>query len=210
MSVTVTASNGWVHKPIAEEDVNAFLKCFKDYPFSPGDNPITYEERLGKFSQSLLANDAGSLPLSSDSPDGVNRIYGTYKPDGTLVGVRTYSFLTPTECWIINGVIHPDHRGNKYQSAQLALGVGFGKHYNISTIHSWLETSPTFSAMTHIKAKYDDKGMNTDADSKNSSDSNLNSTGQSVALKQITATMAQCEAIVAADSTWASITFTVS
>ena len=88
MSVTVTASNGWVHKPIDEDDANAFIKCFKDYPFSPGDNPITYEERLTKFSQSLLANDVGTLPLSSDAANGVFRVYGTYKPDGTLVGVR--------------------------------------------------------------------------------------------------------------------------
>ena len=50
MSVTVTASNSWVHKPIDEDDASAFMKCFKDYPFSPGDTPISYEERLRKFS----------------------------------------------------------------------------------------------------------------------------------------------------------------
>ena len=61
MSVTVTASNGWVHKPIEEEDASAFMKCFKDYPFSPGTTPITYEERLTKFSQSLLAKIIGDV-----------------------------------------------------------------------------------------------------------------------------------------------------
>ena len=210
MSVTVTASNGWVHKPIDEDDANAFIKCFKDYPFSPGDNPITYEERLTKFSQSLLANDVGTLPLSSDAANGVFRVYGTYKPDGTLVGVRTYGFFTPGECWILNGVIHPNHRGNKYQSAQLALAVGMGDQYNITTIKSSLEATPTFSAMTHIKAKYDDKGINTNAGDKNSNDQMLNSSGAAIPLKELTATMAQAKAIVAADSTWASITLTVS
>ena len=53
MSVTVTASNSWVHKPIDEDDASAFMKCFKDYPFSPGDTPISYEERLRKFSESF-------------------------------------------------------------------------------------------------------------------------------------------------------------
>ena len=56
MSVTVTASNGWVHKPIEEEDASAFMKCFKDYPFSPGTTPITYEERLTKFSDLAREN----------------------------------------------------------------------------------------------------------------------------------------------------------
>ena len=210
MSVTVTGSNSWVHKPIDEDDANAFMKCFKDYPFSPGDTPISYEERLRKFSESLLTNEAGSLPLSSDAPDGVFRVYGTYKPDGTLVGVRTYGFFEPAKIWVINGVIHPDHRGNKYQSAQLSLGVGLCKHYNITAIESFLESSPSFSTMTHIKAKYDDKGMNTNAGDKDSNDQMLNASGQSVALKQVEATIAQAEAIVAANSTWASITYTIS
>lgn len=210
MSVTVTASNGWVHKPIDEEDANAFIKCFKDYPFSPDNTPITYQERLTKFSESLLTNDVGTLPLTSDAPDGVFRVYGTYKPDGTLVGVRTYGFFTPTECWIINGVIHPDHRGNKYQSAQLALAVGMGDEYNITAIKSSLEATPTFSTMTHIKAKYTDKGINTNAGDKNSTSQMLSSSGNPIALKELTATMAQAKAIVAADSTWASITLTVS
>ena len=56
MSVTVPASNGWVHKPIEEEDASAFMKCFKDYPFSPGNTPITYEERLTKFSDLAREN----------------------------------------------------------------------------------------------------------------------------------------------------------
>ena len=210
MSVTVTASNNWVHKPIQEDDANAFMKCFKDYPFSPGDTPITYEERLRKFSESLLTNEVGTLPLSEEKGDGIYRVYGTYKPDGTLVGVRTYGFFEPTKIWVINGVIHPDHRGNKYQSAQLALGVGLGKHYNISTIYSFLEASPSFSTMTHIKAKYTDKGMNTNAGDKDSNDQMLNASGQPVALKQVEATMAQAEAVIAANSTWASVTFTIS
>ena len=210
MSVTVTASNSWVHKPIDEDDASAFMKCFKDYPFSPGNTPITYQERLTKFSESLLTNEVGSLPLSSEVADGVFRVYGTYKPDGTLVGVRTYGFFTPGECWVINGVIHPDHRGNKYQIGQLSLGLAMAKHYNITSIKSSLEASPSFSTMTHIKAKYDAKGMNTDAGDKNSNDQMLNASGQSVALKAVEATTTQAEAVVAANSTWASITYTIS
>ena len=71
MSVTVTASNGWVHKPITEEDATAFIKSFNDYPLSPGDIPITYEEIVNRFSECLLANNTGTLPLSSDNDDGV-------------------------------------------------------------------------------------------------------------------------------------------
>lgn len=210
MSVTVTASNGWVHKPIQEEDASAFMKCFKDYPFSPGTTPITYEERLTKFSQSLLTNEVGTLPLTSDAPDGVNRVYGTYKPDGTLVGARTYCFYEPTVMVILNGVIHPDHRGNKYQSAQLFLGLALAKHYNITSFVSALEATPTFSTMNHLKTKYTDKGINCDAGDKTSTDQMLDGTGQSVALKSVTATLAQADALLAANSTWASITYTIS
>ena len=70
MSVTVTASNGWVNKPITEEEATAFIKSFNDYPLSPGDIPITYEERVNRFSECLLANNTGTLPLSSDNDDG--------------------------------------------------------------------------------------------------------------------------------------------
>ena len=57
MSVTVTASNGWVHKPITEADAAAFMMSFRDYPISPGETPISYEERLTRFSESLMVND---------------------------------------------------------------------------------------------------------------------------------------------------------
>ena len=48
-----TASNNFYVQEIQEEDAAAFMKCYKDYPLSPGGNPITYEERITKFSQSL-------------------------------------------------------------------------------------------------------------------------------------------------------------
>ena len=50
MSVIVTASNGWVHKPIVEADATDFMMCFKDYPLSQGASSITYEERVHFFS----------------------------------------------------------------------------------------------------------------------------------------------------------------
>ena len=85
-----------------------------------------------------------------------------------------------------------------------------GDEYNITAIKSSLEATPTFSTMTHIKAKYTDKGINTNAGDKNSTSQMLSSSGNPIALKELTATMAQAKAIVAADSTWASITLTVS
>ena len=53
------ASNGFYVQEIQEEDATAFMKCYKDYPLSPGTNPISYEDRVRQFSDSLQANEVG-------------------------------------------------------------------------------------------------------------------------------------------------------
>ena len=213
MSVTVTTSNGWVHKPITEEDATAFIKSFNDYPLSPGDLPITYEERVNRFSECLLANNTGTLPLSSDNDDGVFRVYGIYKPDGTFVGQTTYAFFTPGEAWGLSMTMHPDHRNKGYTMARMACCSGEGglwDHYNINTIKTRLEASPAFPAMTALKATWAGGGANIDAGDHMSSSGMLDASGNSVALKDFVATKTQAKAFLAGNATWKDITCTIS
>lgn len=213
MSVTVTASNGWVHKPITEEDATAFIKSFNDYPLSPGDLPITYEERVNRFSECLLANNTGTLPLSSDNDDGVFRVYGIYKPDGTFVGQTTYGFFKPGEVWGLSITMHPDHRNQGYTMARTACCSGEGglwDHYNINTIKTRLEASPTFPAMTALRTTWANAGVNIDAGDHTSSSGMLDASGNSVALKDLVATKTQAKAFLAANATWKDITCTIS
>ena len=75
-----TASNGFYVQDVQEEDAAAFIKCFKDYPLSPVNTPILYEERVQLFSAALLFNERGTLPLTSDDPEGVIRFWSLHKP----------------------------------------------------------------------------------------------------------------------------------
>ena len=213
MSVTVTASNGWVHKPITENDATAFIRSFNDYPLSPGDLPITYEERVNRFSESLLANTTGTLPLSSDNNDGVFRVYGIYKPDGVFVGQCTYAFFTPGEIWGLSLAMHPDHRNQGYTMARVAMCSGDGAlwdHYNINTMRTRLEANPTFAGMTAIRTAWVNAGGNADAGDHSSSPGMLDASGNSVALKDFVATKTQAKAFIAGNATWKDITYTIS
>jgi len=213
MSATVTASNGWVHKPITEEDATAFIKSYNDYPLSPGTLPITYEERVTKFSESLLANNTGTLPLSSNNDDGVFRVYGIYKPDGTFVGQTTYAFFTPGEVWGLSLAMHPDHRNKGYTFARMACCSGDGglwDHYSINTIKARGEATPTFPGMTALRTTWANAGVNINAGDHTSSSGMLDAGGNTVALKDLVATKTQVKALIAGNATWKDITYTIS
>ena len=211
MSAIVTASNGWVYKPITEADASNFMMCFRDYPLSPGNKPITYEGRLHFFSESLIRNQANTLPLTGEASPGVVRVYGLFKPDGTLVGARSYKFFTPGEAYCLHYVVHPDHRNQGHTRVFRALEHGgLWNHYNITTIKAKLEASPTFSAMDALKSTWSTGGANLEAGDSTSTDGKLDKNGNSVALKLMTATRAQAEVLIAADTDWKDITYTFS
>ena len=213
MSATVTASNGWAHKPITEEDATAFIKCFNDYPLSPGQFPITYEERLTKFSESLLVNNIGTLPLSSDNDDGIFRVYGIYKPDGTFVGQCTYAFFTPGEIWGLSFAMHPEHRNKGYTPGRIAMCSGDGAlwdHYSVNTMRTRLEANPTFAGMRALRATWAANGGNIDAGDHTSSQGMLDASGNAVALKDFVATKTQAKAYINTLATWKDITYTIS
>lgn len=211
MSAIVTASNGWVYKPITEVDAANLMMCFKDYPLSQGNTPITYEERLTFFSETLLRNESGTLPLSEDAVPGIVRVYGLFKPDGTLVGARSYKFFTPGEVNVLHYVVHPDHRNQGYTKVFRALEhKGLWNHYNITTIKAVLESTPTFAAMNALKSTWNAGGANLEGGDSTSLDWNLDKDGNQVALKLMVGTRAQAEALVAADNDWKDITYTFS
>ena len=211
MSVIVTASNGWVHKPIVEADAADFMMCFKDYPLSQGANSITYEERVHFFSATLQRNEANTLPLTEDASPGVVRVYGLFKPDGVLVGAFTYKFFTPGEAYILHYTIHPDHRNQGHTRAFRGLGlVGLFGYYNITTFKAKLEASSTFPAMEALKTFWNSGGANLEAGDSMSTEGRLDKDGNSVALKLMTATRAQVETNITTDPDWKDITYTFS
>ncbi len=206
-----TASNNFYVQEIQEEDAAAFMKCYKDYPLSPGGNPITYEERITKFSQSLETNEAGTLPLTSASADGVFRVWGLYKADNTLVSAVTYAFYEVNEAILLNVATHPDHRQQGYTYAWHAfMNKSIYPAYNITTVKSRVEASPTFAGLTAILASTASAGGNVDAGDHTSNDWMRNAAGSTVALKDVTSTRTIGTALANGNNDWKDITFSIS
>ena len=205
------ASNGFYVQEIQEEDAEAFMKCFKDYPLSPDDTPITYEERLTKFSQSLLTNEAGTLPLTETYLDGVYRVWGLYKADHTFVSTVTYGFMEAGEALLLNCATHPSHRNQGYIYAWHAfMNKSIYPHYSITSIKTVVEASPAHAGATAAIATSGAAGANINAGDKTSSDWMRDASGNTVAEKEVTTTRSIGTSIANANDTWKNVTFTIS
>ena len=205
------ASNNFYVQEIEEEDAAAFMKCFKDYPLSPGNIPITYQERLTKFSESLLVNDGGTLPLTEDIMDGVHRVWALYKPDNTLVSTVTYRFEKVGEALLLNCATHPSHRNQGYIYAWHAfMNKSIYPHYNITNIRTIIEASPAHAGAAAAIATSGTAGANINAGDKTSSDWMRDASGNTVAEKEVTTTRAIGTSIANASATWSGVTFTIS
>ena len=208
-----TASNGWYVQDIQEEDSSAFMMCFKDYPLSPGNTPISYEERLNKFSESLQVNEKGTLPRTNNTDPKVYRVWGLYKPDNTLVSAMSVAFKgEANHLNILNVVTHPDHRNQGYitEAFRAHTTKSIYPHYNITTLTTTVEASPTFTAMTNIKNGISNAGGNVDNGDRTSHDWVRDASGNTIATKDWTWTTSQALAITNANATWKDITFTIS
>ena len=204
-------SNGFYVREIEEEDATAFMKCYKDYPLSPGTNPISYEDRLTQFSMSLQVNQVGTLPLSADNGDGIYRVWGLFKADDTLVSVTTHGFFTPGTIAILNVATHPDHRKKGYVSGWHAFcSKSIYPHYNITNIISRVEANPTFTGVTAILAASDSAGADIDAGDNTSTENMRDATGNLVATKDVQSTTTVSTSLANSNATWSSITFSIS
>ena len=205
------ASNGFYVQEIQEEDATAFMKCYKDYPLSPGTNPISYEDRVKQFSMSLQANEVGTLPLSADNGDGLYRVWGLFKADNTLVSVTTHGFFTPGTIALLNVATHPDHRNKGYISGWHAFcSKSIYPHYNITNIISRVEASPTFAGLTAILSSTATAGGDVDAGDHTSTENMRDGTGNLVATKDVQSTTTISTSLANSNASWASITFTIS
>lgn len=205
------ASNGFYVQEIQEKDATAFMKCYKDYPLSPGTNPISYEDRVRQFSDSLQANEVGTLPLSADNGDGIYRVWGLFKADNTLVSTVTYGFFTPGEAALLANATHPDHRRQGYTYAWHAfMNKSIYPHYNITTMKTRVEASPTHAGATAAIATSATAGANVNAGDHMSTENMRDGTGNLVATKDVTSTTTIGAAIANSNVNWASITFTIS
>jgi len=205
------ASNGFYVQEIQEEDATAFMKCYKDYPLSPGTNPISYEDRVRQFSDSLQANEVGTLPLSADNGDGLYRVWGLFKADNTLVSVTTHGFFTPGTIALLNVATHPDHRNKGYISGWHAFcSKSIYPHYNITNIISRVEATPTFAGLSSILSSTASAGGNVNAGDNISTEHMRDNTGNLVATKDVQSTTTISTALANSNSDWSSITFTIS
>ena len=205
------ASNGFYVREIEEEDSTAFMKCFKDYPLSPGTNPISYEDRVRQFSMSLQANETGTLPLTSDNGDGIYRVWGLFKSDDTLVSVTTHGFFTPGTIALLNVATHPEHRNKGYISGWHAFcSKSIYPHYNITNIISRVEATPTFAGLSAILSSTASAGGNVNAGDNISTENMRDNTGNLVATKDVQSTTTISTALANSNSDWSSITFTIS
>ena len=206
-----TASNGYYVQDIQEEDAAAFMKCFKDYPLSPGDTPISYEERLQMFSAALMHNERKTLPLTSDDSEGVFRFWSLHKPDGTLVSVTANGFFTVGRIQILKIATHPDHRQQGHFSAWRAFcNQSIYPHYNITDIDAIVEAAPVFAGMTAILNKASAAGGNMNAGDRMSSNPFRDASGNLVAEKIVVSTTANSRSVTASDPVWSSVTFSIS
>ena len=209
---TVTASNGWIHRPLLESDFTFWMESWKDYALSPGSTTFSYADRLNWFSARILNNETGTDANIKSGYQGraLLRTYVSLRPDGTPVGIRGYGFETAGEMWARVSIIHPTYRGNGYYTDQTLLAVGLVREFNITTVKAWVEESPSFDSVNYWKIKTEGAGSTVGTESKDSSDAALDSSGNSVPLKLIVTTLAQCEALKSGDSDWAGVTFVIS
>lgn len=205
------ASNGFYVQDIQEEDASAFLKCFTDYPLSPGNTPILYQERLELLSVALLLNQIGTLPLTSDNPEGVVRHWSLHKPDKTLVSVAAHGFYKVGRVQILKVATHPDHRQQGHFSAWRAFAnQSIYPHYNITGIDAITEAAPTFAGMTAILNKAKAAGGDIDAGNRMSSNPFRDPQGELVAEKEVITTLSNSQSVTSNDTDWSSITFSIS
>ena len=176
---------------------------------------FTYEERLKWFSARITQNELGSdasiksgYNMISNQP--LIRTYISVNPAGAPVGIRVYSFEASNEAWVRADIIHSSHRGKGYFTDHKILAVGLMREWNITTVKGWVENNPTFSTIGLVKTKLGNLGMTVSASAKDSSDVALNSSGNSVALDNLSITIAQCESLKSGDSDWADVTFAIS
>ena len=205
------ASNGFYVQDVQEEDAAAFMKCFKDYPLSPGNTPILYQERLELFSAALLFNERGTLPLTSDDPEGVIRFWSLHKPDKTLVSVASHGFFKVGRVQILKVATHPDHRNQGYFSAWRAFAnQSIYPHYNITGIDAITEASPVFAGMTAILNRAKAAGGDINAGDRMSSNPFRDPQGNLVAEKEVVTTLSNTQSVTANNADWSSITFSIS
>ena len=196
MANTITASNGYKMRPIKESDYTFVMETLKDFPLGA----MTYSQRINEFSHMLYVSEGFDSVLSTGD---YNACIATVieKPDGTAVALR-HNIIKDNVAEIRIGAVHPDHRGNKYQTVNSMLnGHWVFKVLNCTT--QWVEF-------------IDSGNIKTIADKWRPSWSTSESTraakepGPTATLTKVTQTAAECETYRAAHSTWGSITYTVS
>ena len=193
----ITASNGFKIRPIAESDVTFVTESLKDFPLGV----MSYSQRLNEFSTFIYCSE-GFTDAKVANGENVAITMILEKVDGTPVGLRYYN-IDNKVAEVRMGVIHPSHRGNKYETAQGMLGA-YWAFTHLSCTSGFFESvdnTQINESMTTASNYYTTISNNRDSNAY---------AGPVVSLNKVTVTPEQYEAHRAAHSTWSSITYTVS
>ena len=197
MANIITASNGYKMRPIKESDYTFVMETLKDFPLGV----MTYSHRINEFSHMLYVSEGFDSVLSTGD---YNACIATVieKPDGTPVALR-HNIIKDNVAEIRIGAVHPDHRGNKYQTVNSMLN-GHWVFNVLNCTTQWVE----FIDSGNIKTIADKwrPGWST-SESTRAAKANP---GPEATLTKVTQTAAEYETYRAAHSTWGSITYTVS
>ena len=103
-------------------------------------------------------------------------------------------------------VMHPTYRGNGYAHPCSALGMGLCREWNITKIRAWTEVTPTFPAITPMRARWATAGFSLDFPT----DINTADYGNLTSIKKLEANETQYEALKTNCPGWVDVTYTVS
>tara|TARA_Y100001963_G_C6774513_1_gene446644 strand:- start:64 stop:753 length:690 start_codon:yes stop_codon:yes gene_type:complete len=223
----VTGSNGYKLRPMKESDFNFFMECWKDFP----QGIQTYEMRLKRFSRFIWCNEFGygtdALVKAGTVGPSHGEVTWTYimeKPDGTPVALATYVFAEPQVLFAKFGMVHPDHRGNKYWTGICIMQLGLAEHLDITSGYSWFvkDNPVNANAPNAERTKYATAGMDISGTAKTTvniipMEAGGEMAGQpvfnnvaDVELVKNHATKAQYTTFKNNDSDWASVTWSYS
>ena len=195
---TITASNGYVLRPMIDSDVDFMMEVLKDFPI--GSN--TYAQRMNEISTMLYVNDGFTPANVKDNID--TAVCMITEKDGTKVSYCYINFENSV-AEQRTAAVHPSHRGAKHFTAQQML-AGYLAYIHCECTHSMQEAISTGTINT-VANKWRST-FSTEETQRNTED--RFGDGQVYTLKKIVSTAAEHETYRAAHSTWGSITYSVS
>lgn len=217
LTTVLTASNGWVFRPLEETaaDQDFYIRCWKDFPQGRND----YMARLDRFSFHLAQNDEfDETNLNTFNASGTSHIaedlrIATYisERNGTKIGCSTFTFGHEVGKMTVRfSLIDPNQRGNGYYTDQTILHLGLMEHWNMTHINRW-HIAPGEDGHSAAIAATRTKWGNLGFDMTGTGRTTINGFHQKeLDMEHAEATIAQYRTLKSGDSDWTDVTWSYS